>query len=88
MFTAYTVASFVDESLARWDAFVAEAMGAERVYVLDSYPFRNSVRVLLLMGADAVALTAYQSRVQEKTAGLSPVLIYLDPGDADRTRDR
>jgi hypothetical protein len=85
MFAAYTVASFVEESLARWDAFVAEAMGAERVYILDSYPFQNSVRVLLQMDADAVTLAAYQSRVQEKTAGLRPVLIYLDPGDADRT---
>ena len=84
MFAAYTISSFVDESLARWDAFVAEAIGAERVSVLDSYPFQNSVRVLSQMDADPVTLAAYQSRVEEKVAGLGPVLIYLDPGDAER----
>jgi hypothetical protein len=85
LFAAYTVASFVEESLARWDAFVAEAMGAERVYVLDSYPFQNSVRVLLQMDADSTTLAVYQGSVLEKVAGLNPVLIYLDPGDAART---
>jgi len=31
MFAAYTVGVFVEESLARWDAFVCEARGSERV---------------------------------------------------------
>ena len=48
-----SVGSFVDESLARWQAFVAEAAAAKRVNVLDSYLFQNSVRVLLQMDADA-----------------------------------
>jgi hypothetical protein len=47
MFAEYSVRSFVEESLARGSAFVTEAMGSERVTVLDSYPFQNSVRVLL-----------------------------------------
>src|SRR5262245_20350008 len=38
MFAEYTVGSFVDESLARWSAFGAEAMGSDCVHVLDSYP--------------------------------------------------
>ena len=54
MFAAYTIGSFVEESLARWNAFVAEAIGSERVTILDSYPFQNSLRVLLQMDADAV----------------------------------
>jgi hypothetical protein len=29
-------------------------------------------------------LTAYQSRVEETTAALGPVLIYLDPGEPER----
>jgi hypothetical protein len=85
MFAAYTVRSFVEESLARWSAFAAEAMASERVNVLDSYPFQNSVRVLLQMDADPITLAAYQSSVQEKAARLRPVLIYLDSGDAERT---
>jgi hypothetical protein len=85
MFAAYTVRSFVEESLARWRAFAAEAMGSERVNVLDSYPFQNSVRVLSQLDADPITLAAYQSSVQETAAKLSPVLIYLDPGDAERS---
>jgi hypothetical protein len=85
MFAAYTVSSFVGESLARWETFVAEALGSERVNVLDSYPFQNSVRVLWQMDADPVTLAAYERCVAEKAAGLGPVLIYLDPGDAELT---
>jgi hypothetical protein len=84
MFAAYTVDSFVEESLARWHVFAAGAMRSERINVLDSYPFQNSVRVLLQMDADPVTLTAYQSRVEATATGLGPVLIYLDPGDAER----
>jgi hypothetical protein len=85
MFAAYTIGSFVEESLARWNAFVAEAMHAERVTILDSYPFQNSLRVLLQMDADSVTLAAYQSSVGAAAAGLEPVLIYLDAGNAECT---
>ena len=61
LFAAYSVRSFVEESRARWSVFVAEAMGSDRVNVLDSYPFQNSVRVLLQMDADPITLAAYQS---------------------------
>jgi hypothetical protein len=85
MFATYTVDSFVDESLARWRAFAAQARDSERVNVLDSYPFQNSVRVLLQMDADLGTVAAYEARVAEEAAGLAPVLIYLDPGDAERS---
>jgi hypothetical protein len=84
LFAAYTVDAFAKESLARWNAFVAEARHSERVNVLDSYPFQNSVRVLSQMDADPMTLATYQSRLEETTAGLAPVLIYLDPGDPGR----
>lgn len=83
MFAAYTVGSFVEESLARWQAFVTEAAGTECVSILDSYPFQNSVRVLLQMDANPGTLAAYQSGVERTAAALAPVLIYLDPGDAE-----
>src|SRR5262245_42423007 len=57
-------------------------MGSERVTILDSYPFQNSVRVRWQMDADPITLTTYQSAVDTKAAELAPVLINLDPGDA------
>ena len=44
MFATYTVSSFVNESLARWNAFVAETSSAGIIYVLDSHPFQNSAK--------------------------------------------
>jgi hypothetical protein len=85
MFAAYTIDAFVEESLARWKTFVADAMRSERVTVLDSYPFQNSLRILLQMDTDPVTLAAYQSSVEETAASLDPVLIYLDAGDAELT---
>jgi len=85
MFSTYTASSFVEESLARWRAFAAEARHSRRVHVLDSYPFQNSVRVLLQMDADLATVAAYQSQVEDEVAELAPVLIYLDPGDAERS---
>jgi hypothetical protein len=85
MFAGYSVRSFVEESLARWDVFVTDAMVSERVNILDSYPFQNSMRVLLQMDADPITLAAYQSSVEEKAARLDPALIYLDPGDAEHS---
>jgi len=84
MFAAYTTTAFIAESLARWNAFVAEADGSTLVNVLESYPFQNAVRVLSQMDADPVMVAAYLASVEEKAAALGSVLIYLDPGDAER----
>jgi hypothetical protein len=84
LFATYTIGSFIEESLARWNAFAADAAYSEAVIILDSYPFQNSVRVLLQLDADPVTLAAYQASAEVAAAGLDPVLIYLDPGDAER----
>jgi hypothetical protein len=84
MFATYSVTSFIEESAVRWDAFVVEALLPAHVNVLDSYPFQNSVRVLYQMDVDPITLASYQSHVYKKVAKLSPVLIYLDPGDPAR----
>jgi hypothetical protein len=83
LFATYTVRAFIEESRARWSAFVAEARSGHHVNVLDSYPFQNSVRVLSQMDADPLTLAAYQAYVHDAAAGLDPVLIYLDSGDAE-----
>src|SRR5262245_7573264 len=83
MFAEYTIGSFVEESLIRWNAFVKETLYSEHVFILDSYPFQNSLRILLQMDADLVTLARYQTRVDEASADLDPVLIYFDPGDPE-----
>jgi hypothetical protein len=85
MFATYTVDAFIEESLDRWAAFGADAASSERVNVLDGYPFQNSVRILSQMDADPATLAAYQARVEQTAAPLGPALIYLDPGDPERT---
>ena len=84
MFAAYTITSFIEESAVRWDAFLGEAQLTEHVYVLDSYPFQNSVRILFQMDVDPTTLASYLSQVYKMVAKLSPALIYLDPGDPAR----
>lgn len=84
MFETYSITSFIEESVSRWNVFVAEALLAARVNVLDSYPFQNSVRILYQMDVDPSTLASYQSQVYDKVAKLGPILIYLDPGDPTR----
>jgi len=84
MFAEYTVGSFVAESLIRLNAFAKETLRAEHICILDSYPFQNSLRILLQMNADPVTLARYQSSVEQAAADLDPVLIYFDPGDAEQ----
>ena len=50
-FQRYRPASFIQESLLRWQAFVDDAMQTDAISVLDSYPFQNSIRILLQMDA-------------------------------------
>ena len=45
-FQRYTPASFVRESLEKWQGFVRAAVQTEALNVLNSYPFQNTVRVL------------------------------------------
>jgi thymidylate kinase len=54
-FRRYAPASFVQERLQRWQAFVRAALQAEAVGVLDSDPFQNTVRVLLPLKAPPTA---------------------------------
>jgi len=84
LFATYTIGSFVEESLSRLKAFVKETLHSGRVFILDSYPFQNSLRILLQMEADPTTLARYQSSVEDASAILDPVLIYLDPGDAQQ----
>jgi hypothetical protein len=63
-FQRYTPESFVHESLQRWQAFVRTAVQAEAISVLDSYPFQNTVRVLLQLHASPDGMRAYAGHVE------------------------
>jgi hypothetical protein len=80
-FLRYTSASFVQESLQRWQAFVRAALQAEAISVLDSYPFQNTVRVLLQLNATPDCMRAYAGQVEALVMPLQPVLIYVNHRD-------
>ncbi|MCU0501809.1 MAG: hypothetical protein MUC51_08595 [Anaerolineae bacterium] len=80
-FQQYRPASFIQESLERWQAFVDDATQADTISVLDSYPFQNSVRILLQMDAALDDMRAYAAQVEALVMPLRPVLIYLSHRD-------
>src|SRR5215510_3213401 len=80
-FHRYTSASFVHESLQRWHAFVRDAVQTDAISVLDSYPFQNSVRVLLQLNATPDCMREYASQVEALVMSLHPVLIYFNHRD-------
>lgn len=80
-FRRYTIESFVDESVQRWQAMVRAAEQEATVNILDSYPYQNSVRVLLQLDATLEQLRAYAQQVESVMQPLAPILIYLDRRD-------
>ena len=80
-FHRYTPASFVQESLQRWQAFVRTALQAEALSVLDSYPFQNTVRVLLQLHASPDCMREYAGQVEALVMPLQPVLMYFNHRD-------
>jgi hypothetical protein len=80
-FQRYQPADFIRESLQRWQAFVADARPTGAISVLDSYPFQNSVRILLQMDAPFDDVREYAIQVETLVMPLRPALIYLSHRD-------
>src|SRR5262245_6216897 len=80
-FHRYTPASFVHESFQRWHAFVRDAVQTDAISVLDSYPFQNSVRVLLQLNATPDYMEEYARQIEALIMPLQPVLIYFTHRD-------
>ena len=80
-FQRYTPASFVHESLQRWHTFVRDALQTEAINVLDSYPFQNTVRVLLQLNATPDCMREYAGQVDALIMPLQPVLLYFNHQD-------
>jgi hypothetical protein len=83
LFARYTAESFVDESLARWRAFVAAALDdpARGVHLVESYPYQSGARVLLQLDAPLERILAYAADVEAVVAPLAPLLVYFDSPD-------
>jgi hypothetical protein len=81
-FQHYTPASFIEESLEKWEAFVRMTLEADVLTVLDSYPFQNSVRILLQLNATLDQMRKYMESVEALTKPLQPLLVYLSHRDA------
>ena len=84
-FQRYRPASFIQESLQRWQAFVDDAMQADAISVLDSYPFQNSIRILLQMDAALDDMREYAAQVETLVMPLRPALIYFSHRDMAHT---
>jgi hypothetical protein len=84
-FQRYRPADFIQESLQRWQAFVDEAIQADAISVLDSYPFQNSVRILLQMDAALDDMREYATQVEALVMPLRPALIYFSHRDVAHT---
>jgi hypothetical protein len=80
-FQQYRPASFIRESLQRWQAFVDDTIQTDAISVLDSYPFQNSIRILLQMDVALDDMRAYAAQVEALVMPLRPVLIYLSHRD-------
>ncbi|MBI3973016.1 MAG: hypothetical protein HY332_17195 [Chloroflexi bacterium] len=78
LFARYTVETFVDESLRRWETFVRRAAGEPTVHVVESYPYQSTARVLLQMDAPIDRIHAYAAQLEAAMAPLAPVVVYFN----------
>jgi hypothetical protein len=86
-FRRYTPESDIQESLEKWQRFAAAAVEDPAIFVLDSYPFQNSARVLLQLDAGRDPIRRYAGQVEALVMPLHPFLVYFsrrDPEDAMR----
>lgn len=81
LFSRYSVEAYVAESLRRWRAFVDAAARADALQIVESYPYQNSVRVLLQMDAEADTIRSYAAAVEQVILPLHPVLIFFKQQD-------
>lgn len=80
-FQSYTPASFIQESPEKWQAFVRAASQTQAVSVFDSYPFQNSVRILLQMNAAPDLIQSYAGQLEAVVMPLQPVQVFYSHRD-------
>ena len=85
LFKRYTPESFIEESLERWQEFFNTASASEAINVLDSFPFQNSIRILLQMDTNFDFMLTYALQVEALVMPLNPLLIYFNQPDISGT---
>lgn len=81
LFKRYTPETFIEESLERWQKFIHTTLASDAINVLDSFPFQNSIRILLQMDASFDFMLAYAMQVETLVMPLNPMLIYFNQPD-------
>ncbi len=81
LFAHYSVASYIEESLQRWQDFVQACAGTADVQIVESYPYQNAARVLLQMDAGIDQIHSYAAAIEQVLQPLHPVLIYFEQQD-------
>ena len=75
-------------SLERWDAFVADALGAGRITIFDGFPLLDTVGLFVSGDPADDLLLWYARELQRRIAPLDPVLITLHQPDLPRALRR
>ena len=83
-FRKYQPDSFASASLKRWEDFVQNALQVEAINVLDSFPYQNTIRLLLQMDASLDFMRKYALNVETIVTPLHPVLVYFNQPDISK----
>jgi hypothetical protein len=70
--------------LAKWRAFVAQALTQDRICVVDGQLFHGSLTALLLLEADAELMAGYCRDIAAAAQPMRPLLVYFRQDDIDR----
>ncbi len=80
-FSLYDPQLFIEDSIQRLESFVRSLSGSETVLILDSYPYQNSVRLLMQLDASPSLIETYAVQVERLLSPLEPTMIYLRCSD-------
>ncbi len=80
-FQRYTPQSYVEESLRNWEHYLENTSQIDVIDIFDSYPYQNTVRILLQFDASIDFIHEYAARVEDLVKPMKPVLIYFKVSD-------
>ena len=72
---------FIDTSLKKWEEFATLVKASDRLYLVESFLFQNTVAMFLMGDAKQTLLVAYAQAVQRLIGDLNSILIYFYPTD-------
>lgn len=78
-FEHFPIQAFMQTSIDKWKEFTTQA--DERIFVIESFFFQNTVGMFLMGGAEPARLKEYAIEVQQITRRMNPILIYFHQDD-------